>query len=157
MLDDLRPFLNQCLRRVVYYRSEFDANIDLNWSGFHDVGQGVELSFDGGHFFVTWDNTVEEDMSVHSGRMVDFLSAGIFEDVTRHLDWKDKIGHSLAGVRLLQNEVVLHFAEKQVSIVTARVDRLTLRMDAMADNLVVMFHPTARDAFFARYPDAQTT
>lgn len=36
--------------------------MDLNWPGFHDVGQGVELSFDTGSFFVTWDNAAEEEV-----------------------------------------------------------------------------------------------
>lgn len=156
MPKGLEQFIRSSLRRVLYYRPEGDANLDLNWPGFHDVGQGVELSFDVGHFFVTWGNTADEELSVHHGRMVDFLKAGIFEDVSQHADWQAHIGHPLDAVHLQPNEAVIQIGGKQVFVVTAEVDPESLEIDGMPDNLVVFFSPEARDAFIAQYSDIRT-
>jgi len=147
MSHSLEQFIGQPLRRVLYYRPEDDANIDLNWPGMHDVGQGVELNFDRGSFFVTWDDAAEEELSVHHGRMVDFLNAGTFENVSRHADWQTHIGQSIEAVQLLPNEAVVHIGGKQVFIITAEIDPDSLQIDGMADNLVVFFSSEARNAF----------
>ncbi|WP_309571915.1 hypothetical protein [Deinococcus sp.] len=117
------------------------------------MGQGVELGFVVGHFFVTWDNAADEELSVRPGRMVDFLREGIFENVSEHPDWQGHIGRSLGKVDVLENEAILTIGGKQVYIVTAKVDPETLHIDALADNLVVYFSADARDSFFAQYPD----
>ncbi|WP_075836579.1 hypothetical protein [Deinococcus marmoris] len=153
MSDSLQSFIGQSLRRVLYYRPEGEANTDLNWPGFHDVGQGVELVFDTGRFFVTWDNAADEELSVYPGCMVDFLRTGVFEDVSAHPDWQGHIGQPLAALRLLPNEAAVQIGGQQVLIVTAEVDPGTLQIEGRTDNLVVFFGPELRDAFFAQYPD----
>jgi hypothetical protein len=156
MPNGLEQFISQSLRRVLYYRSQGDANIDLNWPGFHDVGQGIELSFDVGHFFVMWDNAAEEELSVHHGRMVDSLNAGIFEDVSQHADWQAHIGKPLEAVYFLLNETIVQIGGKQVFVVTAEVEPESLHIDYMSDNLVVFFNLEARNAFFAQYHSTRT-
>ncbi|ACO47732.1 hypothetical protein DEDE109153_12415 [Deinococcus deserti] len=156
MSHSLEQFIGQPLRRVLYYRPQGDANIDLNWPGIHDVGLGVELTFDTGYFFVTWDNAAEEELSVYHGRMVDFLKEGIFEDISQHADWQAHIGQPMEAVHLLPNEAVVQIGGKQVFVITAEVDPDSLQIDGMADNLVVFFSPEARNAFYAQYPDTQT-
>lgn len=86
--------------------------------------------------------------------MVDFLRAGIFEEVSGHADWLEHVGQPLQAVRVLPYEAVVEFSGKQVFIVTAEVDRETLQIDGMADNLVVFFSQAGRNRFFAQYPDA---
>lgn len=150
-----QPFLGQPLRRVRYYRPQSDANLELNWPGRHDVGQGIELGFDAGEFFVTWDTAAEEGVSIHPGRMQEFLRAAVFEDVSAHPDWQEHIGQPLAELQLLTSEVRLQFGEKWIFIVTAEIDPETMEIDGMADNLVVFFRAQIRDAFFAQYPGTQ--
>lgn len=156
MPDGFSHLIGQPLRRLLYYRPGSDANLDLNWPGVHDVGQGVELAFDEGHCFVTWDHAVEEEVSVRPGRLVDFLRAGAFEDVSAHVGWQPHVGQGLVAVQVRQNEVVLQFGERQVYVVTAEVDMESLLIDGMADNLVVFFHEEARREFFAQYPGEPT-
>ena len=155
MSHRLEQFIGQPLRRVLYYRTQSDANMDLNWPGFHDVGQGVELSFDTGSFFVTWDNAAEEEVSIHHGRMVDFLNAGIFEDASGHADWQEHVGKPMEAVRLLPNEAVVEIGGKQVFVVTAMVDPDSLQIDGRTDHLVVFFSSEVRNAFFAQYSDSR--
>ncbi len=75
-----------------------------------------------GHFFVTWDNAAEEELSVHHGCMVDFLILGIFEDVSQHADWQTSIGQPLEAVHLRPNEAIVQIGGKQIFVVTAEVD-----------------------------------
>lgn len=152
MSDSFQPFIGQALRRVLYYRPEAEASTELNWPGFHDVGQGVELVFDTGRFFVTWDTAADEELSIRPGCMVDFLRMGVFEDVSAHPDWQGYIGRPLEALRLLPNEAAVQIGGQQVFIVTAEVDPDTLLIEGMADNLVVFFSPELRNAFFAQYP-----
>lgn len=152
MLSSLQPFFSQPLRRVIYYRPQCDANEDLNWLGFHDVGQGVELAFDAGHFFITWDTAAEKGITVQIGRMVDWLRGGAFENVSEHPDWQALIGQPFESLEIPMSEIVLQIGQHTVYIVTAEIDRQNPEIiDGMADNLVVFFTQERRDSFFAQY------
>lgn len=150
-------YVNSSLKRVLYYRTQSDANLDLNWDGFHDVGQGVELEFEAGHFFIAWDTTTETENLVMEGRMLDFLNAGVFEDVSGHPNWLPFIGKKLKNLEQQLCEVTLSFNNSaQVFIVSAEVDPENLIIDGMVDNLVVFFSKEKRDAFFAQYEKKET-
>ncbi|GHG00231.1 hypothetical protein GCM10017783_10440 [Deinococcus piscis] len=107
-----------------------------------------------GYFFITWDTADEKGITVRIGRMVDYLTGGVFEGVSEHPDWKALIGEPLKGLEILLGEIILYVGEKTVFIVTAEVDRQNPEIiDGMADNLVVFFSKERRARFFAQYPN----
>lgn len=151
MREYFEPFLGLPLRRVLYYRIDSDINADLNYPGMHDVSQGVELKFDTGYCFITWDTTAEQEISILLGRMTDFLSAGLFEDMSNHLDWQSRIGQPLEEVQILLGEVVLKFGKEKVFLITASVNAAMLQAEANSNNLTLFFSKERRDKFFAQY------
>ena len=156
MIDALRgtlaQFKGQVLRRIIYYRPQCDANIHLNYPHAHDVGQGMEFAFDIGHFFITWDTSNEEELNIQKGRMVDWLSGGLFEDASELDVWQPHIGKPLISLDFLPSYTKLQFDAGEVYIVTAEIDRqYPETIDGMADNLVVFFSEERLQAFLAQY------
>ena len=149
---EIAALSGQPLREVVYYRPSEYEDCELNGPARHDVGQGVELSFDGGHCFITWDTTLEEEIRVQPGRLIDWLLSGHFERMGGHADWQALIGRPLTAVLVEQNEVRLTFGMREVFIVTAEIDQLSGQIEGRTDNLVVFFDANQRQAFRQQYP-----
>lgn len=149
---EIAALIGQPLREVVYYRPSEYEDCELNGPAGHDVGQGVELSFDGGHCFITWDTTLEEEIRVQPGRLIDWLLSGHFERMGSHADWQPCIGQPLTAVQLGQNEVKLTLDTHEVFIVTAEIDQLSGQIEGRTDNLVVFFDANQRQAFWQQYP-----
>lgn len=86
----------------------------------HDVEQGVELAFDTGHFFITWDtNYSVNGLYIQTGRMVDWLKGGVFEDASEHADWKPLLGQPLAEAHSGENDLLLRFGTEKVFMVSS--------------------------------------
>ena len=152
MNTEIAALIGQPLTEVLYYRTFEDESCDLNGPAEHDVGQGVELSFERGHCFITWDTTLEEEIRVKPGRLIDWLLSGHFERMGGHADWQPLIGRPLTAVLVGQNEVRLTFDTHEGFIVTAEIDQLSGQVEGRADNLVVFFDANQRQAFWQQYP-----
>ena len=154
MPNPFAAFLGQSLRRVLYYQATECR--ETYWAGMHDVGQGVELAFDTGHVFVTWATQFSASgLYIQTGRMIDWLRGGVFDDASENADWNPLIGQPLAEAYLGAHDLMLSFGTAKVFVVTGEVDRETLTVDGMADNLAVLFGEERRRAFWAQYPNVR--
>jgi len=99
---DVQELVGLQLRRVRYYESQGDWPSWNTDPDFDSVEQGLDLIGPDASHSITWDATFwSYGLRIRSGTLVDFLSAGQFNDVSEESRWSDFLGQRVSDARLI--------------------------------------------------------
>ncbi|MFC4639797.1 hypothetical protein [Deinococcus hohokamensis] len=142
------------LKQVRYYESYGDWPSWHTEPDFDSVQQGLDFIGDDASYFITWDASFwNYGLRVRSGSMVNFLSAGQFEDVSASSRWSGLRGQQVRAAQFMwepiplaeegavypQHLVLTFEAGDQVYLSAAMPQGVQAPLFGMSDHIVVLF------------------